>query len=98
MIDSLTLMQLAISNLHPYRSNKFNNDIPVHLHSLINHSSKVIEEERLAENAARLEPILQRELSSLDPSIATIVRGKGLLFAVVIEPQGGKAEFVIVLV
>ena len=91
-------MQLAINNLHLYRLNKFNNDIPVHLHSLINHSSKVIEEERLAENAARLEPILRQELSSLDPSIATIVRGKGLLFAVVIEPQGGKAEFVIVLV
>ena len=63
--------------------------------SLITHSSKVIEEERLAENAARLEPILRQELSLLDPSIATIVRGKGLLFAVVIKPQGGKAEFVI---
>ena len=50
----------------------------------------MIEEERLAENAARLEPILRRELSSLDPSLATIVRGKGLLFAVVIKPQGGK--------
>ena len=54
----------------------------------------MIEEERLAENAARLEPILQRELSSLDPSLATIVRGKGLFYAVVIKPQGGRSYIV----
>lgn len=51
---------------------------------------QVIEEEGLAENAAKLGVVLQRELSSLDPSLATIVRGKGLLYAVVIKPQGGR--------
>ena len=53
---------------------------------------QVIEEEGLAENAAKLGVVLQRELSSLDPSLATIVRGKGLLYAVVIKPQGGRQK------
>ena len=56
---------------------------------------QVIEEEGLAENAAKLGVVLQRELSSLDPSLATIVRGKGLLYAVVIKPQGGRQKFII---
>ena len=46
----------------------------------------------MAENAARLGEILREELSSLDPAIATTIRGKGLLFAVVIKPQGGEGR------
>ena len=52
----------------------------------------MIEEEGLAENAARMGEVLREELSSLDPAVATTVRGRGLLFAVVIDPQGGEEE------
>ena len=52
----------------------------------------MIEEEGLAENAARLGEVLREELSSLDPAVTTTVRGRGLLFAVVIDPQGGEGS------
>lgn len=55
--------------------------------------SQVIEEEKLAENAAKLGKILEAELSTLNPAIATTVRGKGLLYAVVIKPQEGKKVY-----
>ena len=47
-------------------------------------------EEKLAENAERLGHILREELSKLPSDIVTIVRGKGLLNAIVIEE--GKGE------
>ena len=47
----------------------------------------MIEEEGLAENSARLGEIFRRELSKLNPSIVTCVRGKGLFNAMVIKPQ-----------
>lgn len=48
---------------------------------------KVLEEEKLAENAERLGQILRRELSTLPKDKVKIVRGKGLLNAVVIDPK-----------
>ena len=48
---------------------------------------QVVEEEGLAENSARLGEIFRRELSKLNPSIVTCVRGKGLLNGMVIKPQ-----------
>lgn len=50
-------------------------------------SLKVIEEEGLCENAARLGKVLGSELSKLDASVVTTVRGRGLLFACVIKPH-----------
>eukprot|EP00731_Ephydatia_muelleri_P020544 Em0013g271a len=50
-------------------------------------SLKVIEEEGLCENAAKLGKVLSSELSKLDASIVTTVRGRGLLFACVIKPH-----------
>ncbi|KAL3865093.1 hypothetical protein ACJMK2_006724 [Sinanodonta woodiana] len=46
---------------------------------------RVLEEEKLAENAARLGVILREELSKLPKDIVSIVRGKGLLNAIVIN-------------
>ena len=58
---------------------------------MVHFLNQVLEEEGLAENAARLAPIVQEDLlSSLNPSVATTVRGKGLLWAIVIKPQGGR--------
>lgn len=45
----------------------------------------VLVEEKLAENAARLGPIMQNELRKLPSGIVTEVRGKGLLIAMVIK-------------
>ncbi|KAJ9583163.1 hypothetical protein L9F63_022495, partial [Diploptera punctata] len=46
---------------------------------------KVLEEERLAENAEKLGAILRQELSKLPKDVISCVRGKGLLNAIVIN-------------
>ena len=46
---------------------------------------KVLEEEKLAENAERLGRVFREELSKLPTDIVTTVRGKGLLNAIVIN-------------
>ena len=48
---------------------------------------QVLEEEKLAENAEKLGHILRKELSTLPKDVVSIVRGKGLLNAIVINPS-----------
>ena len=48
---------------------------------------EVIQEEKLAENAGKLGLILRNELSKLPKEIVKIVRGKGLLNAIVIDAK-----------
>lgn len=50
----------------------------------------VIKDEKLAENAERLGNILRVQLSAIKHDMITIVRGKGLLNAIVIKPKNGK--------
>lgn len=50
-------------------------------------SLRVIEEEKLAENAERLGKVLRTELSKLPTDVIKIVRGKGLLNAIVINEK-----------
>lgn len=50
---------------------------------------QVLKDENLAENAERLGEILRTELRAIPSKRITAVRGKGLLNAVVIEPQNG---------
>lgn len=50
---------------------------------------QVLEEEKLAENAQRMGEVLRSELSKLPKDIVTLVRGKGLLNAVVIKETKG---------
>ena len=50
----------------------------------------VIKEEKLAENSERLGKILRKELKAIDSDMITLVRGKGLLNAIVIKPKNGK--------
>ena len=51
---------------------------------------EVVKEEKLAENAEKLGEILRRELEIIDSDIITLVRGKGLLNAIVIKTKTGK--------
>jgi len=51
---------------------------------------KVVTDEGLAEKAERLGQLLRDELSKIDSKMITLVRGKGLLNAIVIKPVGGK--------
>ena len=51
---------------------------------------QVIKEEKLAENAERLGKILRSELDNFENDMITLVRGKGLLNAIVIKPKNGK--------
>jgi ornithine--oxo-acid transaminase len=51
---------------------------------------EVVKDEKLAENAERLGEILRRELSAIDTDMISLVRGKGLLNAIVIKPKNGK--------
>ena len=62
------------------------------VHCVIDMSSvymKVLEEEKLAEHSDRLGNILREELTKLDKDIVTLVRGKGLLNAIVIKETKG---------
>ena len=51
---------------------------------------EVIKDEKLAENTERLGKILRRGLEEIDTDMITLVRGKGLLNAIVIKPKHGK--------
>ena len=51
---------------------------------------EVIKNEKLAENADRLGKIFRSEFSSIKSEMVELVRGKGLLNAVVIKPKNGK--------
>ncbi|KAL4231741.1 hypothetical protein ACF0H5_009317 [Mactra antiquata] len=55
-------------------------------------SLKVLEEEKLAENAERLGQILRQELNTLPKDRVKVVRGKGLLNALVIDPEIGAGK------
>lgn len=54
---------------------------------------EVIRNEKLAENAERLGRIFREEFSSIKSDMIELVRGKGLLNAVVIRPKGGKTAW-----
>ena len=51
---------------------------------------QVIIDEGLAERAERLGKTLRKELNKIDTEMITLVRGKGLLNAIVIKPLEGK--------
>jgi ornithine--oxo-acid transaminase len=51
---------------------------------------QVVTDEALAERAEKLGQILRAELNKIDSEMITLVRGKGLLNAIVIKPVGGK--------
>jgi len=60
---------------------------------------KVLKDERLAENADRLGKIFRNEMKKLEQEheMVELVRGKGLLNAVVIKPRNGKTAWDICL-
>ena len=51
---------------------------------------EVVVDENLAENAYRLGKLFRKELRAFDSEMITLVRGKGLLNAIVIKPKGEK--------
>lgn len=51
---------------------------------------EVVKDEKLAENAERLGKIFRNEFSGIKSDMIELVRGKGLLNAVVIRPKNGK--------
>ena len=53
-------------------------------------SMEVVKDENLAENALRLGEILRSELKAIKSEMITVVRGKGLLNAIVIKPVNSK--------
>ena len=53
----------------------------------------VVKDENLAENAERLGEIFRTEFSSIKSDMIELVRGKGLLNAVIIKPKGGKTAW-----
>lgn len=53
----------------------------------------VIQEENLVENSAKMGEIFRREMKSIQSEMIEMVRGKGLLNAVVIKPTNGKTAW-----
>ncbi|HNY04127.1 MAG TPA: ornithine--oxo-acid transaminase [Bacteroidales bacterium] len=58
---------------------------------------EVVKEEKLAENALRLGEIFRSELRKINSPYIELVRGKGLLNAIVIKPFNGKSAWDICL-
>lgn len=54
---------------------------------------EVIKEEKLAENAEKLGVIFREELAKIDSPMVELIRGKGLLNAIVIKPTNGKTAW-----
>jgi ornithine--oxo-acid transaminase len=54
---------------------------------------EVVRDENLAENAEVLGEIFRSEMSRIDSGMIKLVRGKGLLNAIVIKPKGGKSAW-----
>jgi ornithine--oxo-acid transaminase len=54
---------------------------------------EVVKDEKLAENAARLGEIFRTEMRNFDSSMIELVRGKGLLNAIVIKNMNGKTAW-----
>ena len=54
---------------------------------------EVVKEEKLAENAERLGKIFREKMKAIDSPMIEIVRGKGLLNAIVIKPTKGKTAW-----
>lgn len=54
---------------------------------------EVVKKEKLAENAERLGRIFREEIGKIQSDMIELVRGKGLLNAVVIKPKGGKTAW-----
>jgi ornithine--oxo-acid transaminase len=51
---------------------------------------EVVKDEKLAERAEHLGNIFREELRKIDTDMIKLVRGKGLLNAIVVEPKNGK--------
>ncbi|NPD44231.1 MULTISPECIES: ornithine--oxo-acid transaminase [unclassified Lentimicrobium] len=51
---------------------------------------EVVKEEKLAERAEYLGEIFRREMKAIDSPMISLVRGRGLLNAVIIKPKNGK--------
>ncbi len=51
---------------------------------------EVVKEEKLAEKSYYLGKILRKELKSIDSNMISVVRGKGLLNAIVVKPKNGR--------
>jgi ornithine--oxo-acid transaminase len=54
---------------------------------------EVVKDEKLAENADYLGEIFRAEMRKIKSDMVSVVRGKGLLNAIVIEPKGGKTAW-----
>jgi ornithine--oxo-acid transaminase len=54
---------------------------------------EVVKNEKLAENSERLGKIFRKEFRDIKSDMIELVRGKGLLNAVVIRPKGGKTAW-----
>ena len=54
---------------------------------------EVVRDEKLAENAFRLGQLLREKLRAIDTDMITLVRGKGLLNAIVIQEKNGKSAW-----
>lgn len=54
---------------------------------------EVVRDEKLAENANRLGAIFREELKGIKSDMIELVRGKGLLNAIVVRPKGGKTAW-----
>ena len=54
---------------------------------------EVVRDEKLAENAQKMGELFRSEVEKINSPFIELVRGKGLLNAIVIKPHGGKSAW-----
>ena len=54
---------------------------------------EIVKDEKLAENAMRLGEVFREEMRKIDSEMIELVRGKGLLNAIIIKPKDGKTAW-----
>ena len=54
---------------------------------------QVVKDENLAENAEKLGELFRDQLRKIDSEMITLVRGKGLLNAIIIQEKNGKSAW-----
>jgi ornithine--oxo-acid transaminase len=106
--DMLILGKALSGGVYPVSAVLANNDIMMCIHPGQHGSTfggnpiaarvavtalEVVKDEKLAENASRLGEIFRGELRNIKSDMIELVRGKGLLNAIVVRPKNGKTAW-----
>jgi len=69
--------------------------VHIRVHTHTGNVSQVLRDEHLADNAEKMGELLRKRLNEIDSPAIELVRGRGLLNAIVVKPDGSKVNILI---